>query len=50
MLATLHEGGYYLAVVSNKTGASLRTEAEHIGWNRYFRRLVGGPRLFKQSP
>jgi phosphoglycolate phosphatase len=41
MLATLHGAGYYLAVVSNKTGASLRKEAEHIGWDRYFRRLVG---------
>lgn len=41
MLAALHEADYYLAVVSNKTGASLRTEAQHIGWNRYFRRLVG---------
>lgn len=41
MLATLHGAGYYLAVVSNKTGASLRTEAAHIGWDGYFRRLVG---------
>ncbi|MDE2229813.1 MAG: HAD family hydrolase [Alphaproteobacteria bacterium] len=41
MLATLHDAGYYLAVVSNKTGASLRTEAAHIGWDGYFRRLVG---------
>ncbi|MGB8180981.1 MAG: HAD family hydrolase [Stellaceae bacterium] len=41
MLGSLHDAGYYLAVVSNKTGASLRTEAAHIGWDRYFRRLVG---------
>ena len=41
MLGTLHGAGYYLAVVSNKTGASLRTEAAHIGWDGYFRRLVG---------
>ena len=41
MLATLHDAGYYLAVVSNKTGASLRKEAAHIGWDRYFQRLVG---------
>lgn len=41
MLSHLHGAGYYLAVVSNKTGASLRKEAAHIGWDRYFRRLVG---------
>jgi len=41
MLKALHGSGYYLAVVSNKTGKSLRIEAEHIGWARYFRRLVG---------
>lgn len=41
MLSTLHDAGYYLAVVSNKTGASLRKEAAYIGWDGYFRRLVG---------
>jgi phosphoglycolate phosphatase len=33
--------GYYLAVLSNKTGRILRREAEHLGWSRYFARLVG---------
>jgi len=41
MLDSLHAAGFYLAVVSNKTGASLRKEAAHIGWDGYFRRLVG---------
>lgn len=33
--------GMFLAVVSNKNGVFLRREAEHLGWSRYFRRLIG---------
>ena len=35
------EAGYYLAVVSNKTGSILRREARHLDWTRHFRTLVG---------
>jgi phosphoglycolate phosphatase len=41
LLAALGENGVYVAVASNKTGAILRREAEHLGWTRYFGRLVG---------
>jgi phosphoglycolate phosphatase len=41
MLAGLAGAGIYLAVVSNKVGAYLRTEAEVLGWSGYFGRLVG---------
>ena len=41
MLAELHAAGIYLAVVSNKKGHYLRTEAAHLGWDRFFGRLVG---------
>ncbi|HXZ00069.1 MAG TPA: HAD family hydrolase [Stellaceae bacterium] len=41
MLAELARAGLYLAVVSNKTGAVLRAEAEHLGWTGHFKRLVG---------
>ena len=41
MLVYLAERGYYLAVVSNKTGVLLRREAAHLGWTRYFARLIG---------
>ena len=41
LLAALAEDGYYLAVVSNKTGRLLRREAEHLGWSRYFTRMIG---------
>jgi len=41
LLSGLAADGYYLAVVSNKTGPILRREADHLGWTPYFRRLVG---------
>jgi len=41
MLEAVAEDGYYLAVVSNKTGRLLRREAEHLGWSRHFRAMVG---------
>lgn len=41
LLAELAGAGFYLGVVSNKTGPVLRLEAEHLGWTSYFRRLVG---------
>jgi phosphoglycolate phosphatase len=41
LLDTLARRGHYLAVVSNKTGPVLRREAAHLGWDRFFARLVG---------
>jgi phosphoglycolate phosphatase len=41
MLSALAASDLYLAVVSNKTGAVLRREAEHLGWTPHFKRLVG---------
>lgn len=41
LLEELARAGFYLGVVSNKTGAVLRAEAEHLGWSRRFKRLVG---------
>jgi phosphoglycolate phosphatase len=41
LIAGAAEAGFYLAVVSNKTGSILRREAEHLDWTRHFRRLVG---------
>jgi len=41
LLEALARDGYYLAVVSNKTGALLRREAQHLGWSRHFRAMVG---------
>ncbi|HET7594109.1 MAG TPA: HAD hydrolase-like protein, partial [Stellaceae bacterium] len=41
MLQALAADGFYLGVVSNKTGGILRREAEHLGWTPHFKRLVG---------
>ena len=41
MLSSLSGGGLYRGVVSNKRGKYLRKEAEHLGWDKYFSRLVG---------
>jgi phosphoglycolate phosphatase len=41
LLRGLAEDGIFLGVVSNKTGALLRLEAERIGWSAVFGSLVG---------
>lgn len=41
LLEALSRAGIYLAVVSNKKGDYLRMEASHLGWERYFGRMVG---------
>jgi len=50
MLSRLHGAGYYLGVVSNKTGPILRREAEVLGWSRYFGRLVGATDAAADKP
>ncbi len=40
-LAAATEQGFYVAVLSNKTGRILRREAEYLGWSAYFAQLVG---------
>jgi phosphoglycolate phosphatase len=40
-LSAAKAAGFYVAVLSNKTGRILRREAEHLGWTSYFARLVG---------
>jgi len=52
MLETLAAADFVLAVVSNKKGDYLRREAAHIGWDRFFHRIVGAfdARLDKPAP
>jgi phosphoglycolate phosphatase len=50
LLERLQGDGFYLAVVSNKTGSILRREAEKLGWNRYFGRLVGATDAAADKP
>ena len=41
LLRSLAAEGIFLGVVSNKTGALLRLEAEQIGWSAFFGNVVG---------
>ncbi|HUZ71592.1 MAG TPA: HAD-IA family hydrolase [Stellaceae bacterium] len=50
LLAALTARGHYLAVVSNKTGPVLRREAAHLGWTRFFSRLVGAGDATSDKP
>lgn len=50
MLAEFAAGRFYLAVVSNKTGALLREEAAHLGWQPYFGRLIGAGDAARDKP
>ena len=51
LLRDLSAGGrYWLGVVSNKTGKILRREAEHLGWDAYFCRIVGATDAPRDKP
>lgn len=50
MLAALHAEGIYLGVVSNKKGDYLRKESHHLGWDRYFGRVVGAFDAARDKP
>lgn len=50
MLHTAANCGFYLGVVSNKTGKYLRAEAEHLGWTPIFGRLVGAQDADRDKP
>lgn len=50
MLADLSGAGLYLGVVSNKKGDYLRDEARHLGWDRFFGRVVGAFDAARDKP
>lgn len=50
LLQGLSEAGIHLGVVSNKTGEHLRRESDHLGWSRYFGRLVGALDASRDKP
>jgi phosphoglycolate phosphatase len=41
LLVYFHRRGLYLGVVSNKFGDNLRLEVTHLGWDKYFQKIVG---------
>lgn len=49
-LSGLKKAGFYLAVVSNKKGGILRAEALHLGWERYFGRMIGAGDAARDKP
>ena len=50
MLSALEDWGAWLGVVSNKTGCYLRQEAGHLGWDAYFRQIVGAGDAPRDKP
>lgn len=42
--------GVWLGVVSNKSGENLRKEVTHLGWDRYFRRVIGANDCARDKP
>ena len=50
LLACMAERIPHLGVVSNKSGEHLRKEAAHLGWDRYFRHIVGATDAPRDKP
>jgi phosphoglycolate phosphatase len=50
LLKTVTDAGLYLGVVSNKTGRYLRAEADHLGWTRFFGKIVGAQDASRDKP
>jgi phosphoglycolate phosphatase len=50
MLRALAADGHYLGIVSNKTGAVLRHEADHLGWTPFFGAIVGAGDAYADKP
>jgi phosphoglycolate phosphatase len=50
MLRALAADGHYLAIVSNKTGAVLRSEAAHLGWSELFGAIIGAGDAHTDKP
>lgn len=50
LLKYLTDADIYCAVVSNKMGAYLREEADHLGWSSYFGAIIGANDALKDKP
>ncbi len=50
LLEMLAETDIYMAVVSNKTGPYLRREAEHLGFDKHFDKVVGATDAESDKP
>lgn len=50
LLDALAADGVPMGVVSNKNGTYLRAEAGHLGWNKYFHKVVGAQDAARDKP
>ncbi len=50
LLERCRDAGCYVAVVSNKVGANLRTELSHLGWERWISKAVGARDAKRDKP
>ncbi|RKQ73174.1 HAD family hydrolase [Oceanibaculum indicum] len=50
LLAHLAAEGVYMGIVSNKRGPTLRLETAHLGWDRYFGRIIGAEDAPEDKP
>ena len=50
LLAQLARSDLYLGVVSNKNGTALRREADHLGWTKFFGKVVGATDAKRDKP
>ena len=50
VLQKIDDMGVYCAVVSNKKGPVLRREVENMGWNKYFKTIVGADDAARDKP
>jgi phosphoglycolate phosphatase len=49
-LRYLHTQPVYVALVSNKKGDNLRKEVSHIGWEKYFSKVIGADDTPRDKP
>ena len=50
LLKAVKDAGLYNVVVSNKKGPNLRQEVTHLGWDKYFDKVVGSDDAAKDKP
>lgn len=50
VLKALMDTDIYVALVSNKTGENLRAEVSHIGWDKYFSKVIGAKDAEEDKP
>ncbi len=50
LLDLLAEGGVKIGLVSNKVGATLRSEVHHLGWEKRFGAMIGSGDADKDKP